>query len=213
MEESIYDLIPPAQHVPERLPMHRSQHNGSLDRATLVYPMGVAKRGASHATLGRPEGCCAKDPRNFTRAHTGTSVLPPPAAPTTTKIKVKQATPTRVEKPLMNLASGKNFVTANAVEAILSKPKPVKHELPYTMKPEFGQVPTYLASNKAKVAAEQAQVEEYLKMRDAEVRRSAALSQRACALRAHVTAPVYSLARSRCRSYSTNDRERGDQMC
>jgi hypothetical protein len=169
MSESIYDLIPPAQHVPERPAMHLSKFPGQLDRKALVYPMGVPKRQAAHATFGYPDGYIAKDPKQFTRAHTGTAVLPPPQRPTITKAKLKEATPKRNQKPTMNLTSGKNFVTANAVEAILSKPAPVTRELPYTMKPDFGQVPKYLETNKKKVAEEQAQVEEYLKMRDAEV--------------------------------------------
>jgi hypothetical protein len=170
MNESIYDLIPPTQHVPQRPDMHHSKFSGRLDRSTLVYPMGVAKRQAAHATFGVPEGHTAKDPKQFTRAHTGTAVLPPPAPPSTTKAKVKQSTPKRTEKPVMNLTSGKNFVSANAVEAILSKPTPVRPELPYTMKPEYGQVPKYLETNKKKVAQEKEQVEEYLKMRDAQAR-------------------------------------------
>ena len=169
MEESIYDLIPPAQFVPQRPAMHRSKFKGPLNETTLVYPMGIPKRANSHATFGFPEGFVAKDPSQFTRAHTGTAVLPDPSAPSKPKQKVKDATPKRTDKPLMNLASGKNFITANAVEAILSKPKPTKHELPYTMKPDFGAVPKYIETNKHKVAAEQAQVEEYLKMRDAPV--------------------------------------------
>ena len=171
MQESVYDLIPPAQFVPERPQRHTSKFPGKLQESTLVYPMGVPKCKDAHKTFGTPEGHAAKHPAQFTRAHTGTAVLPDATAPSRTRTKVKDATPTRHDKPAMNLASGKNFITANAVEAILSKPAPVRSEVPWTMKPDFGQVPKYLARNKAKVAAEQAQVEEYLRMRDAEVRR------------------------------------------
>jgi hypothetical protein len=174
MEESIYDLIPPAQFVPGRPTMHRSKFRGHLDEKSLVYPMGVPKRAKSHATFGFPEGHIAQDPHQFTRAHTGTAVLPAPEAPTKVKQKMKDSTPKRSDKPMMNLTSGKNFVTTNAIEALLSRPKPVQVDLPYTMKPNYGKVPKYLESNKKKVAAEKAHVEEYLKMRDAQVLHSCA---------------------------------------
>jgi hypothetical protein len=168
-QESVYNLIPPAQYVPERPTRHKSKYPGKLDEKTLVYPMGVPKIQKSHKTFGVPEGHAAKHPSEFTRAHAGTAVLSDPKPPTHQRMKLKDSTPTRNSKPVMNLKSGKNFVTANAVEAILSQAKPLKHDILYTMKPDFGKVPKYLARNKAKVVAEQAQVEEYLRLRDSEV--------------------------------------------
>lgn len=168
-QESVYNLIPLAQFVPEKPPRHKSKYPGKLDEHALVYPMGVPKLRNSHKTFGVPEGHNSKHPSEFTRAHTGTAVLSDPKPPTHPKTKLKDNTPTRKDKPVMNLKSGKNFLTANAVEAILSHPKSVKQDLPYTMKPDFGKVPKYIARNKAKVATEQAQVEEYLRLRDSEV--------------------------------------------
>lgn len=170
MEESVYALIPPAQYTPDRLPRHKSKFaTGQLNEKTLVYPMGIPKRAASHASFGLPNGESAKHPANFMRAHTGDPILPAPTAPTNRKHKLRDPTPTRHEKPLMNLKSDKNFVTTNAVEAILSKPMPVQQALPYTMRPAYGKVPGYLTANKLKIAAEQAHVEEYLKMKEAQV--------------------------------------------
>ena len=133
LEESIYALIPAAQCTPARPQRHKSSFSGALDEKTLVYPMGVPKRKNAHATLGLPNGMSSKHPANFTKSHQGEPILPPPAAPTNPKKAVKGPTPTRTEKPLMNLKSGKNFVTSNAVEVILSKPIHPPVDVPFTM--------------------------------------------------------------------------------
>ena len=63
----------------------------------------------------------------------------------------------------MGLVSKKNFVTSNAVEAILSKPKKTMQDpLQYTKKQDYGKVPNYLLRNKAKIEAEKAAVQRYL---------------------------------------------------
>eukprot|EP00892_Ulva_mutabilis_P011911 jgi/Ulvmu1/9092/UM005_0187.1 len=168
MGESVYNLIPPEQPVPVRPRMHQSRFPGKLDEKTLVYPMGVAKRAASKCTFGKPDGMSAQAPENFTRAHTGTAILPAPGPPSRVKPTLKCPTTTRTEKPLMNLHSGKNFITTNAVEAILSKPPARQAEVPYTMKKTYGKVPKYLQTNKKQVAAEKAQVAEYLRTQDSQ---------------------------------------------
>lgn len=169
MGESVYNLIPPEQPVPVRPRRHKSCHPGKLDEKTLVYPMGVAKRAESKCTFGKPDGMVAQNPKDFTRAHTGTATLPSPGPPSREKNKLKAPTTTRKEKPLMNLHSGKNFITANAVEAILSKPPARQTELPCTMKKTYGKVPKYLQTNKKQVQAEKAQVAEYLRAQDIQV--------------------------------------------
>lgn len=169
MSESVYNLIPPEQPVPVRPRKHKSGHPGKLNEKTLVYPMGIPKRTDSKCTFGRPDGMSAVHPANFTRAHTGTATLPAPSPPSKEKTKLKAPTVTRKEKPLMNLYSGKNFITTNAVEAILSKPPTMQQELPYTMKKSYGKVPRYLQTNKQQVEAEKAQVAEYLRAQDTQV--------------------------------------------
>lgn len=57
----------------------------------------------------------------------------------------KQAVPKRNDKPIMGLKTTKNFITANAVEAILQVPKVnVTDEPDYLKKADFGQTPAYL---------------------------------------------------------------------
>lgn len=43
--------------------------------------------------------------------------------PSTEKMRLKAAVPLKTEVPTMGLHSNKNFVTANAIQAILAKPK------------------------------------------------------------------------------------------
>lgn len=167
--ESIYNLIPSEQAVPPRLPRHKSCFPGKLDEKTLVYPMGVAKQPNSKRTFGKPDGMVAPHPQSFTKAHGGHATLPDPQKPERTRDIRKGRTPKRAEKPTMNLHSGKNFITTNAVEAILSHPPKQELEKPYTMKKNFGKVPQYLESNKKMIALEKQQVAEFLKAQHAEV--------------------------------------------
>lgn len=131
--------------------------------------MGVAKQPSSKRTFGRPDGMVAEHPQNFKKAHSGHATLPAPQKPAHTRDVRKGSTPKRTEKPKMNLHSGKNFITTNAVEAILSKPPKEEVEKPYTMKRTFGKVPKYLTTNKAMVAMEKQQVAEFLKSQDPQV--------------------------------------------
>ena len=91
------------------------------------------------------------------------SLSPPSAAyPSYPKEKVKAPVPSRAEKPVMGLVTNKNFITANAVEVILAAPGKVPQPAPRaTLKPDYGQVPTYLATVKAKIAEEHDLIAEY----------------------------------------------------
>ena len=90
-------------------------------------------------------------------------------ATTNLKSKIKSDVPARKEKPIMGLVSDKNFVTANAVEVILSKPKQNKNSeseesMKYTKKSDYGKVPVYLGTIKTKIAEEKARIDEHIRM-------------------------------------------------
>ena len=71
--------------------------------------------------------------------------------------------PAKTEKPVMGITSSKNFVTANAVEAILMVPKnTAKPELNYLEKEDYGQVPEYLKHVKEEVKRENEMIEQYI---------------------------------------------------
>ena len=84
-------------------------------------PMGEAKRAA--ATMGKPNGLVAPNPSTFLRTREKEPRLPTPKPPTNPKPKMNPAVPRRTEKPVMGLVSAKNFITTNAIEAILAQPK------------------------------------------------------------------------------------------
>merc|ERR1712159_286109 len=80
---------------------------------------------------------------------------PEALAPKEVKDPLKPPVPRRDEKPIMNLVSSKNFVTANAVENILAAPKKVGQEVKdYLHKADYGKVPMYLNKIKNDIAEE-----------------------------------------------------------
>lgn len=75
---------------------------------------------------------------------------------------VKATLPSKDDKPVMGLVSAKNFVTANAVENILSKPKKKFQEpVDMTKKPDYGKVPKYLQTIKSQINTEKEMIAEY----------------------------------------------------
>lgn len=162
-EESIYNLLPPTQEVPTRPPRHTSKFPGKVDPKLFAFGQNKAQL---HATFGLPNGHNAQHPTQYVRAHEKEPALPDPKPPSNPKEKVRPPVPGKDEKPVLGLQSNKNFITANAVEVILAKPKKVpQDEFVWTSRPGYGKTPVYLRRNKARVAAEREQLETYLKMR------------------------------------------------
>lgn len=162
-EESIYSLLPQQQEVPVRPPRHTSNFSGRVDPKNFAFGQNKAQL---HATFGLPNGCNAQHPTQYVRKHEKEPVLPDPAPPTTMKQKIRPPVPTRDEKPVMGLQSNKNFITHNAVEVILAKPKKVPQEdFMWTSRPGYGSVPMYLRRNKTIVAQEREQFETFMRMR------------------------------------------------
>ncbi|RYH29009.1 hypothetical protein EON65_10100 [archaeon] len=85
----------------------------------------------------------------------------------------KGGVPDKSEKPIMGITTSKNFITANAVEAILQAPKrpPVK-ELNYMKKEDFGKVPAYLTQVREEVRRENEMIERYVKQQMGQVERT-----------------------------------------
>lgn len=108
------------------------------------------------ATFGAPAYLTKPKPSEFLKSHANEPILPDPASSTRTiRDKTKPSVPTRAEKPVMNLVSNKNFITTNAVEAILSQPKKTgQGEMNWTAKKDYGRVPNYLQKNKAEAEAQ-----------------------------------------------------------
>jgi hypothetical protein len=107
----------------------------------------------------------------------------------------KDVVPSKEDKPIMGITTTKNFVTANAVEAILQgtnvlvaffvcltslifswfilfcvAPKPAGNkELNYMKKEDFGKVPAYLSQVKEEIRRENEMIERYVKEQMGEV--------------------------------------------
>jgi len=76
------------------------------------------------------------------------------------------AVPRRDERPVMGLQSTKNYITANAVEAILAVPghraRVTQGEPQYTQKADYGKVPAYLSDVKNEISMENEMIQQYL---------------------------------------------------
>ena len=84
--------------------------------------------------------------------------------------KSKTALPDRRDRPVMGIKTSKNFITANAVEAILQVPKVVETgELNYMKKEDFGKVPSYLYQVKEEIKRENEMIDKYVKEQLGEV--------------------------------------------
>ncbi|MEW5298055.1 MAG: hypothetical protein WDW36_001217 [Sanguina aurantia] len=163
-DESVYNLIPRAQELTQRPPIHKSRFPGKIDPHEFDFG---GRRSNPHATFGRPNGDNAIPPTAILFKHSKEQVLPDPAAPTTLKLKSKAAVPKKEDKPVFGLSSNKNFITANAVEVILAAPGKVpRPEFLWTSKQDYGQVPTYLKRNKSLMATEKQQFAEYMQLRE-----------------------------------------------
>lgn len=163
--ESIYNLIPSKQEVPERPPRHTSKFPSKVHPSEL--PFGQTKL-QGHATFGRPDGTNYQATEQFTRRREKEPVLPEPTAPTNPKIKLRPPVPDRNDSPVLGLTSNKNYITSNAVEVILAKPGKVPQEdFLWTSRPGYGKNPMYLKRNKEILNSEREAFENYVKMRTA----------------------------------------------
>ena len=78
--------------------------------------------------------------------------------------RTKPMVPDRRDRPVMGIKTSKNFITANAVEAILQVPKAVENgELNYMKKEDFGKVPSYLLEVKEEIRRENDMIDKYVK--------------------------------------------------
>lgn len=72
--------------------------------------------------------------------------------------------PDRSDKPVLGIRTNKNFITANAVQAILQVPRIVdKGEENYLEKEDYGKVPSYLNDVKEEIRREKDMIDRYVK--------------------------------------------------
>lgn len=83
---------------------------------------------------------------------------------------IKPPIPDKTDRPVIGITTNKNFVTANAVEAILMEPRQPKPGEPnYLLKEDYGRVPEYLKLVKEEVRRENEMIDRYVRERMGEV--------------------------------------------
>lgn len=181
MSESIYNLVPSPYVEPVKAPMYRSKYDPKapltsstfgLHGTTATIGGGVNELKKSHvlsSTFG-PTDAEPRSPKKFLTAGSKTGALPPPdpSAPPferpLPKDSRKATVPTRADKPIMGLRTSKNFITANAVAAILAVPQmPRDESVEYLKKEDYGRVPGYLKQVREEIARENEMIDEYVK--------------------------------------------------
>ncbi|CAM9590721.1 unnamed protein product [Ascophyllum nodosum] len=185
--ESIYNLMPKPKEEKKRPPMYKGKAYCSTEIAYSTLDQSKAEGRIYGIKDGR-----SNDPNQFLRCGEGIearrkagkqSELPrleqhsrgggsgkvegvsgakhgPQVLPTRRKPPV----PGRDERPTMGLVSDKNFLTANAMDAILAVP--VNRQRPpvdYLAKEDYGRVPEYLGHVKKEIRAENEMVEEFVR--------------------------------------------------
>jgi hypothetical protein len=184
-EESIYSILPPPPVEVPKMQKHKSKYPGQMPPTGSTFGTAqtslpgvrnlagdITELNFGHhdykktsGTFGKPPGSFAPDPQMILGAGskqpkvaslaTVKRMNPAKLAPKEVKQPVKPPVPRRHEKPIMNLVSSKNFVTANAVENILAAPKRVGQEVKdYLSKADYGKVPAYLGKIKGDIAEE-----------------------------------------------------------
>ena len=162
-QESIYELIPKPKILPAKEPLYHSLFPPSLPPTGSTFnllgssfpnvsnlggldslPVGGHPLRSSCSTFGRPEGSYRPDPMNFIKKghiykqpikilHRNFSEVRKPPVPTVR------------DKPIMGLSSCKNYIIANAVDAILQgRRSTIKEEVNFLNKKDYGKVPMYL---------------------------------------------------------------------
>lgn len=118
------------------------QFPGRIEQGT--FELGAPRR--LHATMGLPRGHSKNAPDVFLRRGSSlTTAKIQTKATTRAKTKTKAPVPAKDDRPVMGLFTEQNYVTKNAVDVILAKPKRAEEECLWTQRKGFGKVPKYLA--------------------------------------------------------------------
>jgi len=179
--ESIYNIIPPQEIAMEKPPMYRSKHSAKMPPSATTFggaqtshPVSMNMSGMaiekvvpnrSSRTMGKPNGTCRNDQNDYLKKGTKVGKVatlsevkrkePNLLKPSDLKPKLKPDVPKTSDQPILNLVTSKNFVVANAVEAILAAPAKVSQGAKsFLQKEDYGKVPKYLKHIKKDIEAE-----------------------------------------------------------
>ena len=126
--ESIYNLVPREYIEPPKPPMHKSIHNPSQNLTGSTFGCHNSTRLLGAGIVDKREGSLF-GPHKTLPAHQSTiNRLKKSGVNTLSNSnsnefhytdKRKDEVPSRTERPVLGITSNKNYITANAVEAIL----------------------------------------------------------------------------------------------
>jgi len=160
--ESLYNMIPVAVPAQRRAPLFKSSH--SPTEAPYGSTLAVAKAGKK-GTFGAPIGGSRPNPSVYLKKNSAVPLQKPRAHKDHAPSRMIPV-PRRDERPVMGLQSTKNYVTANAVEAILAVPGNRARVNPgapeYRNKADYGKVPAYLQDVKEEINRENQMIQEYM---------------------------------------------------
>jgi len=184
MSESIYNLIPIEYSEPAKRPTPKS--SGATNQAVPYSTFGchgstrllgagkLAKKDGAYFGPPKPESGLLRS-NSPERGGSPTSPLGNSSNGGYFQYedKRKGVIPNKEDRPIMGITTSKNFITANAVEAILQAPRrPTQKELNYLKKEDYGKVPAYLSQVKEEIRRENDMIERYVKEQMGEVERT-----------------------------------------
>jgi len=170
--ESIYNLVPTDYTYTKPKPTFRSKHSSQAPTTGSTFGCHGTTRLPGAGAIIKKEGALF-GPSKLPPAR---SVSPPKETEDSESYKNSYAdkrkgpVPSRLDRPVMGIRTSKNFITANAVEAILQVPRLVEMGEPnYMKKEDFGKVPSYLTQVKEEIRRENEMIEKYVKEQMGEV--------------------------------------------
>jgi hypothetical protein len=177
MSESIYNLVPYEQPAEEkkrfRITSKGSKQSvpystfGCHGSTRLLGAGKVAKKDGAYFGPPKPETGLTRSisPHSSSEGKSD--------GPFSYSDRRKDSVPGKSERPIMGITTSKNFITANAVEAILQVPKRTKQpDLNYMKKEDFGKVPAYLTQVREEIRRENDMIERYVKQQMGEIERT-----------------------------------------
>lgn len=166
--ESIYSWVKEVPPLPEKPALYHSKHDPLAKPYKAASTFGGAAAKKAFGSIGREVGPSVA-PSAFTKAHERSGPRSGELAASLPKKYVREdeprkpSVPKRADAPLCGLKSAKDFVVANAVDAILTVPKKAPAPEPDWMhRPGFGVAPAYLEENKKEIEAQHEYIQSLL---------------------------------------------------
>lgn len=184
--ESIYNLIPKPPSKEIKKAMYRSKYDPNAPITGSTFGLHgtscIAGRGVNElkkicaisSTFGPTKSTSPpSDPSHFLKKGSGTAKnltsnpsKPPPRIQKSKRTlqKQKPPVPSSADKPIQGLVTSRNFITANAIEAIISTPKKRQEkDVDYLKKEDYGKIPQYLSKVKKDIQREHQLVDQCVK--------------------------------------------------